>query len=138
MGRWGIFDLEVWNTVLSAVAPSTKSGYERIFLDFVSFFDEKEFTFETVQIETVLCFLKRFVGLSQSRVRTAVAALKFFLRIYKRHDLADHPLLTMFAKGAQNQAPLPIEKPTIWNPEVVLNWLRARPHPSCCVYFKCE
>jgi integrase len=63
-------------------------------------------------------------------VRTAVAALKMFLRIYKRTDLADHPLLTMFAKGAQNLAPLPKEKISVWNPEQVLERLRNQPRPS--------
>jgi integrase len=129
MGRWRIFDLEVWHTVLSSVAPSTKKAYEKIFMDFVTFFDEREWTFETV-----LCFLKRFVGLSTSRVRTAVAALKFFLKIYRRQDLAEHPLLTMFAKGAQNQlAPLPKEKPLIWNPESILSYLKSRPRPTAFI-----
>ncbi len=130
MARWGILNLQVWKTVLSSVAPSTKRTYEKVFWDFVSFFDEQELTFDTIEIETVLTFLQRFVGLSDSRVRSAVAALKFFLRIYKRTELADHPLLSLFAKGAQNLAPLPKEKPSIWNPETVLNALKSRPLPT--------
>ncbi len=130
MARWKVYDLNVWKTILSSVAPSTKASYERIFWDFVSFFDELEMTFDTVEIATVLSFLQKFVGLSKSRVRSAVAALKMFLRVYKRHDLADHPLLGLFAKGAQNLAPLPKEKPTIWNPEKVLTWLKTHPCPS--------
>ncbi len=129
MARWKIFNLDVWNTVLSSVAPSTKKGYEKIFLDFVTFFDEKNLNFDSVQIETVLSFLQRFVGFSSSRVRSAVSALKFFLRIYKRQDLADHLLVTMFSKGAQNLAPLPKQKMTIWNPQLILDWLKSHPRP---------
>jgi site-specific recombinase XerD len=130
MARWGIFDVNIWHTVLSSVAPSTKRAYERIFFDFVSLVDENGFTFNTVKIELLLSFLQKFVGLSTSRIRSAVAALKFFLRVYNRLDLADHPLLTMFSKGAQNLAPLPKAKPTVWNPETVLNDLKIRPRPS--------
>jgi site-specific recombinase XerD len=83
-------------------------------------------------------FLQKFVGLSTSRVQTAVAALKMFLRVYKRADLADHPLLVLFAKGAQNLAPLPREKPTIWNPETVLDWLRTQPRPKTFIFCASE
>ncbi len=130
MARWGIIDFNVWHTILSSVAPSTKSGYERIFFEFVSFFDAAGLSFDTVKIDTVLSFLQKFVGKSSSRVSTAVAALKMFLRVYKRSDLADHPLLAMFAKGAKNLAPLPKEKPPIWNPEKVLQWLLTQPRPK--------
>jgi integrase len=115
------------------VAPSTKCTYEKIFLDFVKFFEEKDVSFDSIQIDVVLSFLQKFVGLSTSRVRTAVAALKLFLRVYKRADLADHPLLVLFAKGAQNLAPLPKEKPSIWNPETVLIWLRTQPRPKSLI-----
>jgi integrase len=135
MARWGVFDLTVWQTILSSVAPSTKKEYEKIFWDFVSFFDERECSFDSIQIDLVLSFLQKFVGLSTSRVRTAVAAMKMFLRVYKRQDLADHPLLNMFAKGAQNLAPLPKEKPSIWNPETVLEHLKKTPRPSS--FFPC-
>jgi integrase len=130
MARWGILDLQVWKTILSSVAPSTKLAYEKVFWNFVSFFDEKDLSFDSIEIDTVLSFLQRFVGLSESRIRTVVAALKFFLRVYKRADLSDHPLLSLFAKGAQNLAPLPREKPSIWNPETVLKELKSRPRPS--------
>jgi integrase len=130
MARWGIYDLNVWHTLLSSVAPSTKQAYEKIFLDFVSFFDENDCTFDSVQIDSVLSFLQRFVGLSKSRIRTVVAALKMFLRVYRRSDLADHSLLTLFAKGAQNLAPLPKEKMPIWNPDRVMSYLSSRPRPE--------
>jgi site-specific recombinase XerD len=130
MGRWRLFDVTVWQTVLSSVATSTKSDYERIFLDFVSFFDSRGLDFETISIDVVLSFLQSFVGKSTSRIRTAVSALKFFLKIYNRVDLTENPLLDMFSKGAQNLAPLPREKGDIWNPEIVLNWLKLQPIPS--------
>jgi site-specific recombinase XerD len=130
MARWGICNLEVWNTVLASIAPSTRRSYEKIFFDFVTFFDEKELTFSSVGIDTVLSFLQKFVGLSESRVRMAVAALKFFLKVYNRLDLVDHQLIAMFSKGAQNLAPLPKAKPAIWNPATVLNWLKRQALPS--------
>jgi site-specific recombinase XerD len=130
MGRWGLFDVTVWHTVMSSLAPSTKRGYERIFFDFVQFFDSKGLNFETISINELLSFLQKFVGLSTSRIRTAVAALKFFLTIYKRVDLAENPLLDMFSKGAQNLAPLPREKNEIWNPETVLSWIQSQPLPT--------
>jgi site-specific recombinase XerD len=130
MARWGLYDVEVWNAVLSSVAPSTKIGYQKIFFQFVSFFEEKNLTFRTISIADVLSFLKRFRGLSKSRVRTGVAAMKFFLRVYNRLDLVQNPLLDMLSKGLQNLAPLPVEKKEIWNPNTVLEKIRTRPRPT--------
>jgi integrase len=125
-----MFDVKVWHTVLSSIAPSTKQAYEKIFFDFVQFAEDRELDFDSMSIDAILSFLQRFVGLSQSRIRTAVAALKFFLKIYKRLDLVENPLLDMFAKGAQNLAPIPREKCEIWNPMTVLNWIQTQPVPS--------
>jgi hypothetical protein len=125
-----MFDVKVWHTVLSLIAPSTKQAYEKIFFDFVQFAEDRELDFDSMLIDAILSFLQRFVGLSQSRIRTAVAALKFFLKIYKRLDLVENPLLDMFAKGAQNLAPIPREKCEIWNPMTVLNWIQTQPVPS--------
>ncbi len=130
MARWGIYDVEVWHTVLSSVAPSTKQSYEKIFLKFVSFFEADGLNFNTISIKDVLGFLKTFSGLSTSRVRTGVSALKFFLRVYNRLDLVSNPLIDMFSKGAQNLAPLPKEKNSIWDPNIVLNSIKNRPRPS--------
>ncbi len=77
------------------------------------FFEAEELDFRSLSIDVVLRFLQSFVGLSESRIRTAVAAVKFFLKIYKRLDLVDSPLIDMFSKGAQNLAPIPQEKTTI-------------------------
>jgi hypothetical protein len=71
--------LDVWNTILSLVAPSTKLAYEKTFFQFVSFFESKGLDFRSLSIESVLCFLQTFVGKSTSRIRSAVAALKMFL-----------------------------------------------------------
>jgi hypothetical protein len=68
--------------------------------------------------------------MSKSRIRTGVAALKFFLKVYNRIDLVENPLLDMFSKGAQNLAPLPAEKTSIWDPNKVLESIKARPRPS--------
>ncbi len=130
MGRWRVFDVAVWHTVLSSVASATKKGYKRIFLEFVRYFEEQGLDFTTISIDVVLSFLQRYVGLSESRIRSAVAALKFFLKIYKRVDLTTNPLLDMFSKGAQNLAPLPWEKAEIWNPTTVLDWIQSQPVPS--------
>ncbi len=116
--------------MLASVAPTTKKAYESIFFEFVRSFDELELNFKTISINHVLSFLKKFVGRSKSRVRTGVAALKFFLRVYNRLDLVNNPLIDMFSKGAQNMAPLPREKVVIWDPAQVLNAMRNRPLPS--------
>jgi site-specific recombinase XerD len=130
MARWKLFDLNVWNTILSSVAPSTQQSYRNIFFQFVSFFEDRGLDFSSISVNEVLLFLQTFVGKSKSRVRTAVAALKFFLKVYHREDLATHSLIDMFGKGAQNKAPLPREKTSIWNPESVLQWLKSQPIPS--------
>jgi hypothetical protein len=70
MARWGIQDVEIWDAVLSAVAPSTRKGYERIFFRFVDYFEALDLTFKSILISHVLGFLKSFKGLSKSRVRT--------------------------------------------------------------------
>jgi integrase len=56
--------------------------------------------------------------------------MKFFLKIYKRLDLSENPLLDFFSKGAQNMAPLPREKCEIWDPSTVLSWIQSQPIPS--------
>jgi site-specific recombinase XerD len=130
MGRWRLFDVTVWHTVLSSIAPSTKASYEKIFWDFVSFFDSRGFDFDSISTPVILSFLQRFVGMSTSRIRTAVAAIKFFLKVYKRLDLCEDPLLDMFSKGAQNLAPLPRDKCEIWNPTTVLDWIKSQSLPT--------
>ncbi len=130
MARWGIFDLNVWNTILASLAPSTRQTYENIFFQFTLFIDSKRLDFSLIDVHIVLEFLQSFVGKLQSQVRAAVAALKFFLKIYKPEDLAVHPLITMFGKGAQNLAPLLQERTTIWNPDSVLEWLKTQSIPS--------
>jgi hypothetical protein len=115
--------------------PSTKSSYQAIFFSFVNTFERDGLNFASLNVNTVLSFLQSFVGKSSSRVRTAVAALKFFLRVYHREDFAFHPLITLFGKGAQNLAPLPREKGGIWNPEVILDWLKSQLVPSA--FLKC-
>ncbi len=126
MARWGILDVDVWKTVLSSIAPSTKASYEKIFFMFVECMDEASVNFRTVEIAHVLSFLKRFEGKSTSRVRTAVSAMKFFLRVYNRLDLAECVLIDMFSKGAQNLAPLPAAKLSVWDPNKVLNMIQGR------------
>jgi hypothetical protein len=64
-----------------------------------------------------------------------VAALKFYLRIYRREDLSSHPLVSLFGKGAQNLAPLPKEENFIWNPETAMQMLRSKTIP--CSFLKC-
>ncbi len=130
MARWGLFNVEVWNTIFSAVAPSTRISYENVFHQFVGFMEEGGVNFVTLSVNEMLSFMQSFVGKLKSRIWTVVAALKLFLRVYRREDLADHPLVTLFGKGTQNMAPLPREKVAIWNPQVVLNWLKEQPIPS--------
>jgi integrase len=125
-----MFDLDVWNTILSSVAPSTKTSYQNVFFQFVKYFESRNLNFSSLNVQTILSFLQTFVGKSESRIKTVVAALKFFLKVYNRTDLVSHPLITMFGKGAQNLAPLPREKISIWNPELVLSRLNDRPLPS--------
>ncbi len=128
--RWRVNDVNVWKTIMSSVASLTRNSYEKIFFQFVQFFDSRGFDFSSVNDKVMLLFLQSFVGKSKSRVRTAIMAIKFFLKIYHREDLANHPLITMFGKGAQNLAPLPREKTHVWNPQRVLDWLKTRPVPS--------
>jgi hypothetical protein len=130
MARWGIYNVDVWNAVLSLVAPSTRISYQSIFLKFVKFVEDEGLNFRSMSIANVLLFLKSFSGLLKSRVRTGVAALKFFLKVYNRIDLVENPLLDMFSKGAQNMAPLPAAKTLIWDPNKVLESLKAKPRPS--------
>jgi site-specific recombinase XerD len=61
--------------------------------------------------------------------------LKFFLKVYNRLDLVENPLIDMFSKGAQNLAPLPAEKLSIWDPNKVLETIKNRLHPSS--FFLC-
>jgi hypothetical protein len=50
--------------------------------------------------------------------------------VYRRLDFVESPLIDLFAKGAQNLAPLPREKNTIWDPEKVLLWITGQDLPS--------
>jgi hypothetical protein len=125
-----MFDVDVWNTILSSVAPSTKQSYQAVFLQFVPYFEERGFDFVSLNVHVMLGFLQTFVGKSMLRVKTAVAALKFFLRIFHCEDLADHPLVSLFGKGAQNVAPT-----QIWSPKSVLNDLKT--HPIPCLFLAC-
>jgi integrase len=54
----------------------------------------------------------------------------FFLRVYNRLDLVEHPLIDLFSKGAQNMAPMPAAKISVWDPRKVLSSIANRPRPT--------
>ncbi len=58
-----------------------------------------------------------------------VSALNFFLRVFNLLDLVQNPLIDMFLKGAQNKAPLPVVKNSIWDPSKVLENIQKRARP---------
>jgi site-specific recombinase XerD len=130
VARWGIKDPVVWKTLTASVAPNTFKAYQNVFNSFLEFMEEKSIDFNSLAISHVLSFCQTHVGKSASRCRTIMAAVKFFLKIYRRPDLESSPLLLMFVKGAQNLAPLPVKKSFVWDPNILLNFVKSRERPT--------
>lgn len=124
--------MNVWNTIHSAVNPDTRKDYRRIFDQFLSYAAEEGRTIRDVEINTVLSFLQGPVEarLSASSIRRYYSAIVYFLEFHQRFDLRDSPLLKKFLRGAQKQAPLPVKKCLIWDPQVALDFLEKKAIPD--------
>ena len=117
---------------MSSLSPLSQKSYRGVFNHFLDFLTQGEKDFNTLTIADVLAFSQRAVRekLSASRCRTIVAAIKFFLRVYNRLDLADSPLFSIFLKGSQKLAPLPQKKSVVWDPRIVLEMLLSKRRPT--------
>ena len=132
MARWGLFDAIIWHTLMSSLSALSQKSYKGVFNQFLKFLSQNGKDFNSLTIADVLSFSQRAVRdkLSASRCRTIVAAIKFFLRVYNRLDLADSPLFNLFLKGSQKLAPLPQKRSVVWDPRIVLELILKKPRPT--------
>jgi site-specific recombinase XerD len=91
----------------------------------------KSVNVNTVSLDQVFEFLNPLVAdhKAGSTIRTYVASLKYYLRLFQRSDLADSMLLSLFAEGAQRKAPIPKKNNWIWDAGIPLRMIRDRAHP---------
>jgi integrase len=89
-------------------------------------------TVETANVDEILTFIQDYVDdrKSASTIRQVYAALLFHFRLHGCDAILRNPIILMFVKGAQNLAPPPRHKPVVWDPEIPLSFIRARPRPS--------
>jgi site-specific recombinase XerD len=131
MDRWGISSPNAWSTIFAALAPSTQQSYKLIFSKFLVFLKDKNVTVNTVSLANVFDFLEPLIveKRAASTLRSYVASLKFYLKLFQRNDIVQSPLFDLFASGAQRKAPLPKAKNWIWDAGIPLKMIRDRAPP---------
>jgi site-specific recombinase XerD len=133
MDRWKVFDPAIWNTVHASLAPSTLRRYQGIFQLFQEYLSDVGRSVQNVEVEDVLTFIQDYVDdrKASSTIRSVYSALLFHFRLYGRETfLTQNPIVQMFVEGAQRLAPPPAKKCVVWNPEIPLSFIDARPRPS--------
>ena len=132
MGYWGLADPDAWEVIFASQAESTRDQYRSNFLKFLAFILPLGVTVETATLQHVFGFLKPYIQekYAASTLRSYVAALKFYLLLFKRNDLVDSKLFSFFAAGAQRKAPLPKRRTCIWNAAIPLQMIRDRAPPA--------
>jgi integrase len=132
MDFWQVGDAAVWKTIFASHAPSTTNSYTGVFAKFVCFLHEGGLSVRSAQIHHLLQFLQLAVDAKKaaSTQRTYLAATSFFLKLFDRNDLVEHPLLKFFAAGTQRLAPLPKSRVSVWDPAIPMSLIRSKPVPS--------
>jgi site-specific recombinase XerD len=132
MDRWQVTSPNAWSTIFAALAPGTLKSYKLIFVKFLQFMKEKDVNVNTVTIAQVFEFLEPLILAKRaaSTLRSYVAALKFYLKLFQRLDLVQCPLFDLFSSGAQRNAPLPKSKTWIWDAGIPLRMIQDRPPPA--------
>jgi integrase len=102
------------------------------FTSFLDFIREVGRDVDTAREIDLLSFLQQYVDKQRaaSTIRSAHAALLHFFTLYGRHEFSTSPLINLLVRGAQNLAPVKEKVPFIWDPEIPLNMLAARPYPD--------
>ena len=130
MDRWGVFDSDVWATIRASLAKNSTDKYRSIFKRFEDYLDQIGKSVETVNLRQILDFLQDFVGRPASTIRSVHAALFYYFRLFRCEKVLDNPLIRMHYQGAQRLAPPPVKKLVIWDPEIPLRHIAAKPRPK--------
>jgi site-specific recombinase XerD len=132
MARWGIADLPTWRTIEAALAPNTNKAYTNTFKTFLRFISNVGRDMDSVTLNDVLSFLQEYVDKQRaaSTIRQLHAALLHFFTLYKKAEILNSPLITLFVQGAQRLAPSTERSPFIWDPEIPLQHLAKLPFPT--------
>jgi integrase len=87
---------------------------------------------DSVRLVDVLSFLQELVDKkrAQSTIRAAHAALLHFFCLFQKEAIINSPIVALMVKGAQNLAPVKDKTPFIWDPEIPLAFIAARPYPT--------
>jgi hypothetical protein len=95
MDFWQIGDSSVWKTIFASHAPRTTTSYTSTFAKFVIYLRDSGHSVRSAQIHHVLQFLQTSVDANRagSTLRSHIAAISFYLKLFDRSDLVDHPLL---------------------------------------------
>jgi integrase len=80
----------------------------------------------------VLSFLQEYVDKKRaaSTIRQLHAALLHFFTLYRRPEIINSPIVTLFVQGAQRLAPKSERSPFIWDPEIPLQFINNSPFPA--------
>ncbi len=132
MDFWQIGDSAIWKTIFASHAPGTTAAYTSTFSKFVVFLRDAGYSVRSASIHHVLQFLQTSVDANRagSTLRSHIAAISFFLKLFDRADLVNHPLLAFFAQGTQRLAPLPKSRVSVWDPAVPMRLIQSKPAPT--------
>ncbi len=132
MDRWGVKSPDAWRTIFSSLAPGTQKSYRLIFTKFLQFMKTCNVDVNTVLLEHVFQFLDPLIvsKKAESTLRSYIASLKFYLRLFQRDDLVTNPLFDLFSAGAKRQAPAPKTNSWVWDAGIPLRHIRDKAHPK--------
>ncbi len=132
MARWGIADLPTWKTIEAALAQNTNRAYSTTFRCFLRFLEQTGRDMDSALVIDVLSFLQEYVDKKRaaSTIRQLHAALLHFFTLYRRPEIINSPIVTLFVQGAQRLAPKSERSPFIWDPEIPLQFINNSPFPA--------
>lgn len=116
----------------AAIRPNTDAQYKVYIKKWMSFADSHGFSFKKPSITQALLFLNRLhtSGASYSTVASAKAALSHSFVLWQTDifETNEH-LVRKFMKGIWNKRPQLTNTSPVWNPVVVLNYIRCQDWP---------
>ena len=119
-------------TMNATIAVNTRKVYSGYFARFLAFLDEKGRNFDSFSEVDILNFLQSFLE-ARARYNTVNivwSSIQFFVRRSPRAAVCDHWKIRDFMRGAKRVALPPLPKPSVWDPQLILDLFKSKRHPT--------
>ena len=122
----------VKTTMNATIAPNTRKLYSGYFARFLAYIDDRGRNFDTFTEVDVLEFLQSFLdaGSRYNTVNIVWSSIQFFVRRSQQISVCDSWKIRDFMRGAKRVAIPPNPKPSVWDPQLILDMFKRKPHPT--------